>query len=228
MRYYPVFLDIKGRHCLVIGGGEVALRKIEGLLSAGARVTVVSPIASKAVKGLADKGRISLTKRKYRDGDLKGVFLVVSASNDRRVNESVYKEAQKRGVLINSVDDPERCSFIVPSIVDRDPLLIAVSTSGKAPLLAKTLRKRLEGEIGEEYGQFTELIGKVRNKLLKSNINHVKKERVIKALVNSPIPVWIREGSFEKIDAYLKDLLGKGYSLSSLGINKAGQVAKKR
>ncbi|MBI2412236.1 MAG: bifunctional precorrin-2 dehydrogenase/sirohydrochlorin ferrochelatase [Deltaproteobacteria bacterium] len=123
MRYYPVFLDIKGRQCLVIGGGAVALRKIEGLLSAGAEVTVVSPTASKAVKGLADKGSIELIKRKYQEGDLIGVFLAVSASNDRAVNASVYNEAQKRGVLINTVDDPERCSFIVPSIVDRDPLL---------------------------------------------------------------------------------------------------------
>ncbi|MBI4949875.1 MAG: bifunctional precorrin-2 dehydrogenase/sirohydrochlorin ferrochelatase, partial [Deltaproteobacteria bacterium] len=191
MRYYPVFLDIKGRQSLVIGGGAVALRKIEGLLSAGSKVTVVSPTVTKAVKGLADKGSISLIKRKYREGDLVGVFLVVTASNDRAVNESVYNEAKKRGVLINSVDAPERCSFIVPSIIDRDPLLIAVSTSGAAPLLAKKIRERLEGEIGEEYGKFTDLIGKVRNKLLKSNIDRVKKESVIKALVNSPIPVWI-------------------------------------
>lgn len=204
----------------MIGGGEVALRKIEGLLSAGAEVTVVSPTITKAVKGLADKGSIRLIKRKYREGDLKDVFLAVSASNDRGVNALVYEEAQKRGVLINAVDDPERCSFIVPSIVDRDPLLIAISTSGKAPLLAKRMRERLEGEIGEEYGPFVELLGKVRNKLLKSNINRVKKERVIKALVNSPIPVWIKEGSPGKIDAYLKDLLGKGFSLSGLGVAK--------
>lgn len=220
MRYYPVFLDIKGRQCLVIGGGAVALRKIEGLLSAGAKVIVISPTITKPVKALADKGSIKLIKRKYQEGDLIGVFLVVSASNDRKVNESVFKEAQKKGVLINAVDDPERCSFIVPSIVDRDPLLIAISTSGKAPLLAKRMRERLEEEIGDEYGGFTDLIGKVRNKLLKSNINRVKKERVIKALVNSPIPVWIKEGSFEKIDAYLKDLLGKGFSLSGLGVAK--------
>ncbi len=202
----------------MIGGGAVALRKIEGLLSAGAEVTVVSPTITKAVKGLADKGSVRLIKRKYREGDLKGVFLAVSASNDKGVNALVYEEAQKRGVLINAVDDPARCSFIVPSIVDRDPLLIAISTSGKAPLLAKRMRERLEEEIGDEYGGFVEIIGKVRNKLLKSNINRVKKERVIKALVNSPIPVWIREGSPDKIDAYLKDLLGKGYSLASLGM----------
>ena len=219
MRYYPIFLDIKGRQSLVIGAGLVALRKIEGLLSAGSKVTVVSPTVAKAVKGLADKGSITLIKRKYQEGDLKGVFLVISASNDRAVNASVYNEAQKRGVLINAADEPGRCSFIVPSIVDRGPLLIAVSTSGKAPLLAKKMRERLEEEIGEEYGKFTELIGKVRNKLLKSNIDRVKKERVIKALVNSPIPVWIREGSPGKIDAYLKDLLGKGFSLSALGVD---------
>lgn len=225
MRYYPVFLDIKGRPCLVIGGGAVALRKIEGLLSAGAKVAVVSPSASKAVKGLADKGSIRLIKRKYQEGDLLGVFLVVSASNDRAVNASVYNEAKKTGVLINAADEPDKCSFIVPSIVDRDPLFFAVSTSGKAPLLAKKMRERLEGEIGEEYGVFVELIGKVRNKLLKSDIDRVKKERVIKALVNSPIPVWIKEGSPVNIDAYLKDLLGTGFSLSSLGVDfklKAG------
>lgn len=218
MRYYPVFLDLKGKPCVVIGGGEVAERKVEGLLRAGASVTVVSPKATKKIKALTEKGRISLLKRKYKKGDLKGAFLVVSASDARDVNHSVYEEAVESEMLVNVVDDPMHCNFIVPSVVDRGGLVIAISTSGKSPYLARVLREELENYIGAEYETFLEILGSVRNKLLKNDVNRDKKERVIKALVASPIPEWLREGSVRKINGLLREQLGEGWSLSKLGI----------
>ncbi|MBI5642351.1 MAG: bifunctional precorrin-2 dehydrogenase/sirohydrochlorin ferrochelatase [Deltaproteobacteria bacterium] len=223
MRYYPVFADIKDKPCKVIGGGKVAERKVEGLLKAGASVTVISPRISKTLDSLAKKGSISLIKRRYREGDLTGVFLAVSASDSESVNKTVYNEALRAGILINTVDDPERCSFIVPSVVDRGSLIIAISTSGKSPALARKLREGLEKTIGGEYETFVDILGAVRKKLLKSNMNHVKKERVFKALVNSPIPGWIKEKDFRKVEGFLVELLGKGYTLSGAGIKLKGQ-----
>lgn len=218
MRYYPIFVDIVKRPCVVVGGGEVAGRKVDSLLSAGAAVTVVSPRVTRRLKTLEKDGVITIIKRKYRKGDLKGAFLAISAADSKAANEAVHEEASKLGILVNVVDDPKHCNFIVPSVVDRGSLLIAVSTSGKSPSLARELRLELEKEIGEEYGTFVEILGKVRNMLLKTGANNVKKERVIKALVTSRIPVWLKKNSPREINRLLGELLGPGYSLSRLGI----------
>lgn len=218
MRYYPIFVDIAKKPCVVVGGGEVAGRKVESLLSAGASVTVVSPRVTKRLKTLEKEGVITIIKRKYRDGDLKGAFLAISAADSKAANEAVHEEACGRGILVNVVDDPLHCNFIVPSVVDRGSLLVAISTSGKSPSLARALRLKFEKEIGEEYGTFVEILGRVRNKLLKNGVNNVKKERVIKALVTSRIPVWLKSNSPRDINRLLGELLGRGYSLSRLGI----------
>lgn len=225
MRYYPIFADIVKRPCVVVGGGEVAERKVESLLSAGASVTVVAPKATNRLKALEKKGAVKIIKRKYRKGDLKGAFLAVSASDSRPANEAVYEEAVERGILVNVVDDPLHCNFIVPSVVDRGSLLIAISTSGKSPSLARSIRLELEKTVGEEYGTFVEILGRVRNKLLKTEANNVKKERVINALVTSRIPVWIKSNSGREVNRLLVSLLGPGFTLSKLGI-RLSQVKK--
>ncbi len=218
MRYYPVFLDIAEKPCVVIGGGSVAERKVTGLLSAGAAVTVISPRVAGGIKALEKKGALKLVKRGYKKGDLKGALLVVCASSSKTVNRAAYRHALDASLLVNVVDDPGRCTFIVPSVVDRGSLLVAISTSGKGPALSKKLRKDIEEEIGPEYAAFAELLGRVRNKLLKNGINSVKKERVIKAIVDSPLPVWFAAESTGKINGFLKDLLGDGYTLEKLGV----------
>ncbi|MDP2688940.1 MAG: bifunctional precorrin-2 dehydrogenase/sirohydrochlorin ferrochelatase [Deltaproteobacteria bacterium] len=225
MRYYPVFLDIKGKPSVVIGGGAVAERKVESLLSAGAAVTVISPRAAKGIRALASRGGIRLVKKAYSRGMLEGAFIVVCAAGAKAVNEAVRQEARGLGALVNVVDDPGSCDFIVPSIVDRGSLILAISTSGKSPMLAKTIREGLEEAIGGEYETFVDILGAVRKKLLKSKMNSVKKKRVFKELVNSPIPGWLRTGAAKEINGYLKGLLGKGYLLAELGI-KGG--ARKR
>ena len=220
MRYYPVFLDIKGRSAVVIGGGAVAERKVAGLLAAGAAVTVISPKAVRGLELLAQKKRITLVKKAYREGALEaeGAFLVVCAAGSKAANLAAAKEARARGLLLNVVDAPEECGFIVPSVIDRGSLVVAVSTSGKSPALAKRLREGLEEAIGEEYGTFADLLGAVRKKLLKIKMNNVKKERVFKELVHSPIPAWIRDEDEKEINGFLRRLLGTGFTLRALGV----------
>lgn len=227
MRYYPVFLDISKRACVVVGGGAVAERKVLSLLAAGALVKVISPRLVKGLQELEKEGSIEAEKRRYRPGDIEGAFLVVSAASGKAVNRAVYEEAQLLRIPINVVDDPIHCSFIVPSVVERGGLLIAISTSGKSPYLARRLREELEGRFGEEYSGFVEILGAVRSKLLKNPANHVKKERVIKELVDSPIPRWIRENAFAEIDRFLKNLLGSAYTLSRLGVRPDELTTKK-
>jgi len=225
MRYYPVLLDIEGRPCVVIGGGKVAERKAVGLIEAGALVTVISPKATRKLKDLAQKGAIEHIKRGYRKGDLSGAFLAVSAADSKAVNASACMEASRSNILLNAVDDPGNCNFIIPSSFRRGPLVIAVSTSGKSPLLARALREALEEEIGREYAVFTELLGAIRERLLKRGVENGKKERIIKALIKSPILRFIREGSLKEIDFLLSRLLGNGVTLRRLGIRTKTQDA---
>jgi len=218
VRYYPVFLDIKGRPCLVVGGGTVAERKVFSLLAAGANVTVMSPKATRGLAELARQGRITLLKKAFTQGSLKGFVLCFAATGSAGVNEAVWHEAQKLGVPVNVVDDPAHCSFIVPSVVDRGALTIAISTSGKSPALARSIRLKLEDAIGEEYGPLVEVLGAVRKKLLKTGLNRDKKESIIRDLVKSPLPGLIRSRDLRGINALLRAALGKGYSLGALGV----------
>ena len=218
MRYYPVFLDIKNRPCLVVGGGLVAERKALGLLAAGALVTVVSPRTTKTLGELAKKGRLKHHRGRFKPGSLKGFFLAIAATDSSAVNMAVWTEAEALGLPVNVVDDPAHCSFIMPSVVDRGALTVAISTSGKSPLLARRLREELEKIIGTEYETLVEILGAVRKKLLKTGLSRDKKESIIKDLVASPLPGLIRAGNTRGINEALRDRLGKGYALSRLGI----------
>jgi precorrin-2 dehydrogenase/sirohydrochlorin ferrochelatase len=218
VRYYPVFLDIKNRPCIVVGGGAVAERKALSLLSAGAKVTVVSPRTTKILGELAKEGRVKHQKGRFTPGMLKGFFLIIAATDSPAVNEAVWTEAEALGLPVNVVDDPAHCSFIMPSVVDRGALTVAISTSGKSPLLARTLREELEKIIGTEYETLVDILGAVRKKLLKTGLSRDKKESIIKDLVGSPLPGLIRSKDARGINKALRERLGKGYSLSSLGI----------
>ena len=167
MRIYPGFLDIKHRSAVVLGGGAVAERKVAGLLAAGAAVTVISPRAVRALELLAGKKQIKLVKKAYWEGALEGAFFVVCAASSKGVNEAGAREARARGLLLNVVDAPEECGFIVPSVVDRGSLVVAISTSGKSPALAKRLREGLADVIGGGDETFGDLLGSGGKKVLK-------------------------------------------------------------
>ncbi|MGD8403281.1 MAG: bifunctional precorrin-2 dehydrogenase/sirohydrochlorin ferrochelatase [Anaerolineales bacterium] len=163
MKTYTICLiGLQARQTIVVGGGHVAARKVEGLLAADARVQVISPAIIPELQQLVSSGKITFTQRAYQKGDLEGAYLVIAATDDLSVNHAVWDEATKRGCLINVVDDPEHCTFILPAIVQRGEMSVAVSTGGGSPALARRLRERLEGLIGIEYGILTELLAEIR------------------------------------------------------------------
>ena len=156
---YPVNLVVEGRSCLVVGGGEIAARKVAGLVACGADVHVVAPHIGDGVRAQAG---VTWEERPYRSGDLEGRRLVVAATDDPRVNGAVYDDAEAAGVWVNGADDPEHCSFTLPSVIRRGALLVTVSTGGRSPALARWLRQRLEQEIGPEYEVLLDLLAEER------------------------------------------------------------------
>jgi precorrin-2 dehydrogenase / sirohydrochlorin ferrochelatase len=162
---YPVVLDLEGRPVLVVGGGAVAQRKVEGLLEAGASITVVSPQVSARLAGLADDGHISVRLRPYRRSDLRGIAVVFAATEMRGVNAAVAADARRRRVWVNAADDPDHCDFILPSVLRRGSLLISVTTGGRSPALARVVREELERQFGGDYALLTELASDVRRQL---------------------------------------------------------------
>ncbi len=162
MAYYPVSLNVRGRKCVVVGGGEVAQRKVKVLLEHGADVEVISPDLCPELAQLAESGEIGVRNHAYETGDLAGSFLAIAATGAAVINRQVAAEARSKEILVNVVDDAEYSDFIVSSYLRRDGLTIAVSTSGQSPALARKIRTRLEKEITDQYGILTRLIGEVR------------------------------------------------------------------
>ena len=165
--YYPIFIKIKGKRCVVLGGGEVALRKIKMLLECEADVTVVSPEFHRKIARLSKEEEIHLIRREYKAGDLKDAMIAVVCTDVKKVNRKAVDEAKKAGVLVNVTDDSRSSDFIIPSFFRRGNLTVAVSTSGVSPALAKKIRAKLEKNFGEEYTSFISLIGEVRSTIKK-------------------------------------------------------------
>jgi precorrin-2 dehydrogenase/sirohydrochlorin ferrochelatase len=168
--YYPVFLNVSGKKCVVIGGGQVALRKVKGLLECGAGVIVISPELSPGLNDLAGVRKIEVLREPYRAGALKGAFLVVAATGDKATNRVVAAEARRFSIPVNVVDDAENSDFIAPSCLRRGDITIAVSTAGASPALARKIRARLEKEFGGEYAALADLVAEVRAGLKKQGI----------------------------------------------------------
>jgi siroheme synthase-like protein len=159
-----------GRRCLVIGGGTVAERKIAGLLEAGAAVTVISPDISETVARWSKQNAVNFIARRYRPGDLAGYEIVFVATDDKEVNGAAYVEGRERGVWVNAADDPTHCDFILPSVLRRGDLTVAVSSGGSSPALARTIREELEFSFTGEYELLTKLAGEVREELKRRSI----------------------------------------------------------
>jgi len=216
MRYFPIQLDIRNRHCLVVGGGGVGTRKAKSLLACGARVTVVSPEASKELKDLADRGEVTLRRREYASADLQGVFLVIGATDDESLNRRISADAEDFRLLCNIADRPEKCNFILPAVVQRGDLVITVSTSGQSPALAKKLRRDLQAQFGDEYARLIELMGAVRKRLLAEAHAPEEHKPIFERLVYSDILAWIRDDRRQDIDRLLADILGDGWRTEDL------------
>lgn len=165
MAYYPIFIEMRGRPCLVIGGGTVAERKVEGLLAVGAPVTVLSPALTDGLEALVKDGRIRHVGREYRPGDLAGSELAFVATDDAEVNAAVAREGRERGVWVNAADDPAHCDFILPSVLRRGDLVVAVATGGASPALSRAIREELEAYFTEDYATLAEVVAEVRREL---------------------------------------------------------------
>lgn len=161
-RGYPIMLDLTGRPCLVVGGGVVAEPRVEGLLSAEARVTVVSPAVTARLAARIAAGEVAHVAREYRAGDLVGMALAFAATDDGVVNGAVADEGRERGVWVNAADDPAHCDLFLPAVVRRGPLMVAVSTGGTSPALARAIRRELEAYFSEDYAVLAEIVAEVR------------------------------------------------------------------
>ena len=199
---FPMFLKLEGRQVLVVGAGNVGEPKIAGLLETGAHIRVVALQASPAVREWAREGKIELAVRAFSPDDLAGAFLAIVATNSRSLNERVYHEAQRRGVLCNVVDVPDLCDFFYPAVVRRGDLQIAVSTAGQSPSLAQKIRQQLEKQFGPGYATWVAELGETRKLILASDLEREQKLDLLHSLAS-------RE-AVEAAVAELPELVAKG------------------
>jgi precorrin-2 dehydrogenase/sirohydrochlorin ferrochelatase len=200
--YYPIFLNLRGKKCVVIGGGHVALRKVKMLLEGGANVFVISRTSHPEITKLSKRKTIHLIQRDYKAGDLKNAVITLACTDVKEVNRKVAVEAKKADVLVNVADDPERSDFITPSFFKRGNLMVAVSTAGVSPALARKIRTKLEKTFGEEYASLLSLIGEVRS-TLKEKGYRVDAGTWQKALDLDPLMRLMKAGRWEKAITFL-------------------------
>ena len=200
--YFPAFLNLRDKKCIVVGGGKVALRKVKMLLYCKADVKVISPALHPDLARLVKKKALCRISREYQPGDLEGAVIVIAATNVKKVNDRVTQEAKRSGALVNVVDDPGPSDFIIPSFFRRKDLTIAVSTAGKSPALARKIRTILEEKYGEEYASLLSLIGEVRSELKRKRIV-VSPEIWQKAIDLDLLFGFLRSGQREKAKVFL-------------------------
>lgn len=194
MSGYPITLvNLAHTPCVVIGGGEVAARKVAALRSAGARPLIISPILCDALRDQVRSRELEAIEREYQPGDLAGVRLAIAATDNPQVNEAVWREAQAVGCLVNVVDDPDRCNFYVPATVRRGALTLSVSTDGRSPLLARRMRQALEAQFEPAYEAYVDLLGELRP-IVQERIPPTQRKRVWEAILDSEVLDLIRAG----------------------------------
>lgn len=206
MGYYPLFLEMDHRRCVVVAGGAVAERKVAGLIAAGADVTIISPAVSEGLGELVATGAVRHVAREYRAGDLAGFELVFVATDDAAVNSTVDRDARAHGLWINCADDPHRCNFILPAVIRRGDLVVAVSTGGASPAATRAIREELEGYFTEDYAQWVRVAAEVRAEL---------KEKSFSSVAN----VWNEalNGEFRRLIRARKPEQAKEFLLRALG-----------
>jgi precorrin-2 dehydrogenase / sirohydrochlorin ferrochelatase len=207
MRYYPIFLDLRGRRCVVIGGGRVAERKVHALLRAGASVQVISPAVTPRLALLAARKRIDLTPRAYRPSDLEATtsappgsrrggrpVLVFAATNSPNTQRAIQKDGEEFSALVNAADDAEESDFIVPASFSQGDLLVAISTSGASPALARRLRRQLQLTLGLEYRGYLRFLRQARKQVINSVPDEAQRAKIFRQLSGAPVLDWLRKG----------------------------------
>ena len=206
MKYYPVFLDIRNKHCVIIGGGEVALRKAERLLDCGAKVSVISPKLVPELAALKDKHLIAHIAAEYSEDLLDKAALIIGATDDEKINARISQDARNKGIPVNIVDDPQKCDFILPAVVQRGDLAITIGTGGKSPALARHLREDLEKQYGKEYEIFLNILGNLRTKMEK---NAGVGKDWFDSLMAAGILAFIKSRDVKKVKEIVKDITGE-------------------
>lgn len=206
-RYYPVMLDVHARPAIVIGGDKIAAEKAAALAASGARVSVLSPEFGADVLALAERGRVTLCAKSYEPGDLAGAFVVVAATTDPALIEAIWQETQERGQPVNIVDVPRYCTFIVPSILRRGKLTIAVSTEGASPSLAKRIRQQLEESFPLAYEDFIDLAAQARVYLRQQVISYDTRDEFFRDFMASPVLAALSAGERTRALALSVELL---------------------
>jgi len=227
MALYPVNLDIRDQRCVVIGGGVVARRKIEGLLLCSPQIEVISPEVCREIADFAAQGVLNWTQRAYQTGDLLGAKLVFAATDNSQTQEQVVAEADKAGILVNVITDPELCSFQVPAMFRQADLLITVATGGGSPALAARIRKELATYYGPEYGILLALMKGLRKQIVLSGENTAQHKRVFEALLNSDILATMKTQKWTQLESILLDILPPEIQVSAL-IQKLKKQEKNR
>jgi precorrin-2 dehydrogenase/sirohydrochlorin ferrochelatase len=204
-KYYPIMLNIEGKKCVIVGGGNVAFRKIRSLFAYGAEITVISPDFTEEIKKLTNIERIS---RDYEFGDLKGAYLAFGATDDKNTNKQVYNEAKLEGIPVNIADNPELCGFMVPSKVERGDLTIAISTNGKIPALSKKIRLELEEQYGSHYAEFLDLIADIRRSSLEKIDEENKRKELLEKLIYSDLLDKLKQGKTDEVKRKINEIFG--------------------
>jgi len=204
-RFYPMMMNLGGRDCLVVGGGDVAARKIEMLVSCGAKVRVVAPEIDPSLIPMIEKGAVAHVRGDYEPDQMEGAVLAIAATDNEKVNRAVFDDATKKGVPVNVVDVPELCSFIVPSIVESGDLLISISTSGKSPAFSKRIRKELQEKFGPEYGEMLKLMGEIRDLYKEREPDLHKRMKFLSKVANSDLLEKAREGEMPEAEEIIQE-----------------------
>jgi precorrin-2 dehydrogenase / sirohydrochlorin ferrochelatase len=205
VKYYPVFWDIKDKKCIVVGGGDVAWRKIRRLRDCGAAVLVISPELTPELTAMKAEDEIQHVFDQYDPQYLEGAVLVIGATDDEKTNAAISQDARERGIPVNIVDDPQKCDFILPSVAERGDLTIAVGTGGKSPALARYLREELEIKYGPEYGILLNILGRLRPQIKNSGTGRAW----LDSLIACGILDSIRTGDWEKVKRTVQEITGE-------------------
>jgi len=208
MKYYPMYLDLRERPCVVIGGGRVAERKALSLLEAGADVTVVSPSLTPKLRELAASGKVLHLQKAFEEKDLAGAFLVIAATDSLEVNSAAGRLCRKQHILVNVAAPPEEGCFIVPSVVERGDLLIAVSTGGVSPALSHRIRRELEEKYGPEYELFLHRMAAVRKRLLEEVKDEDVRKGALQAIVDSDVMELLKQGKTQEAEHRIWEIAG--------------------
>ncbi|HOW57582.1 MAG TPA: bifunctional precorrin-2 dehydrogenase/sirohydrochlorin ferrochelatase [Smithellaceae bacterium] len=205
MKYYPVFWNIQNKKCVVVGGGEVAARKVRRLLACGARVLVVSPQLTPELAALIADNSLEHVALEYHSRYLTGAVLVIGATDDENINDAVSRDARAGCIPVNIVDDPQKCDFILPSLVERGDLTIAIGTGGQSPALSRHLREELEGIYGEEYEVLLRILGKLRPRMK----GEAGGKTWFVSLITSGVMDLIKEKDWKKVKKLVYEITGE-------------------